>query len=133
MSIDLRSGTGAFGVMADLNSPPLHTTNAQRTQIQILPPLPGCPHSSPHFHKQSLALQALRGGAPLTGFPACRICGLEILCAGVAKTSYLMEHGLHNCEECDPAIWEAEELRNYPLRKFRITDAPSRIQWSKFA
>jgi len=112
MSIDLRSGTGAFGVMADLISPPLHTYHAQRTQIQILPPLSGCAHPSPHFHKQSLALQALRGGAPmkadadaylLRAAPACPVCQRMHTWDGSLSALFLRDDGIW-CRRCEQIV-----------------------------
>lgn len=72
-----RSGAGVgpapSGTMPCLHRNRRHTDHhAQRTQIPTLPPLPWCAYPSPHLHQQSLALQALCGGAPMSSCPACQ-------------------------------------------------------------
>ena len=60
----------------------------------------------------------------------CTKCGLQLPYLGHSSWRYYNEHGLLECEECDPEAWEKDAERNYSAYKKRHN--VKYIQWSKF-
>lgn len=97
---------GAFGVMADLISPPLQPTHARCTQIPTLRPLSGPAYPPSPLHQQRLALPALRGGAPLSG---CPVCQQTHTWDGSLSALFLRDDGIW-CRRCDQIVVDIKSV-----------------------
>ena len=71
MSIDLRSGTGAFGAVVETVFALRSTlSDGQLPEISEVRPVRSYTNQAAGFHRQSVALQALRGSSPMK----CKNC-----------------------------------------------------------
>ena len=75
VSIDLRSGSGAFGAVVETVFALRSTlSDGQLPEISTVRPVRSYTNQAAGFHRQSVALQALRGSSPVKS-KKCTKCG----------------------------------------------------------